>query len=509
MNDGNFLFQCPNCGHSFDCGELMPGHDWQCPTCGRIFSVQEDNGQQEESDEGRDEDVETMGNEVPKEDSPVFSDKTNKEPSIKGKVMQIPEVAKTAVVNAFRHAKAAFLRLPRRVRWSVVASLVILAGIAFTLGHGSKVDDANNESHETSVAVASPAGNNASAKKPLSDAAKHQMAIAFVAPTVSSVMRERLADSVHSEMEKKAERRRTAFTDDEEKEVKELIDFTNAGVMVEIWSRLDLAACPQEFRDEWKRAVDHFSANSAARFSVDLRKLFRAAATIDLEWWRKTKKDIRRRNGSYPNFRSTEDLIEEMSKMILSSIASIANESDLRYIVASSLKPDIVDAAHKAMCAAGDGLLVFSTEQSQSRNSGGKDSATPEALCDEFASGGSHFVRTSATTVWWDVGGETPRFTCEVTFLPGGMARLTQDNTFYAYEEKNRSTNPQILARRLQQSYSQFCRDNYEIKNVKAFATSDGRLLFSGEIPVERGNVSKQIGKVFSALNEARIASRL
>ncbi len=312
MNDGNFLFQCPNCGQSFDCGELMPGHDWTCPTCGRIFSVQEDNGQQEESDEGRDEDVETMGNEVPKEDSPVFSDKTKKEPSIKGKVMQIPEVEKTAVVNAFRHAKAAFLRLPRRVRWSVVASLVILAGIAFTLGHGSKVDDANNESHETSVAVASPAGNNASAKKSLSDAAKHQ-----------------------------------------------------------------------------------------------------------------------------------------------------------------------------------------------------KDSATPEALCDEFASGGSHFVRTSATTVWWDVGGETPRFTCEVTFLPGGMARLTQDNTFYAYEEKNRSTNPQILARRLQQSYSQFCRDNYEIKNVKAFATSDGRLLFSGEIPVERGNVSKQIGKVFSALNEARIASRL
>lgn len=148
-----------------------------------------------------------------------------------------------------------------------------------------------------------------------------------------------------------------------------------------------------------------------------------------------------------------------------------------------------------------------STEKTQARKSSGNGSATPEELCEEFASGGSHFVRKSATTVWWDVGGETPRFTCEVSFLPGGTARLTQDNTFYAYEEKNRSTSPQILARRLQSAYSQYS-SNSEIRNVKAVATSDGRLLFSGEIAVERGNVSKQIGKVFDALNEARLASR-
>ncbi len=517
MNENDQLFECPNCGQVFDIGEAEPGRDWTCPACGRTFVVEEtDDGPREENGE-RGAAAAAREEKTPVIESPAASDRRNRAPSFREKSEGRLRVAGTWSVRALRHAGDAFLRLPKWARGAAAASIILLAGIAVCSGRSSAEDVASREDRaaappENRAAppenrAAPPENRAAPPKKILSESAKRQMAIAIAAPMTSSIMRKRIADCVQSEVEKKVRRRRTAFTADEKKEVQELIDFTYAGMMVSIWPRIDLSACPQEFRDEWKRVVDHFSKNSAARFAVDMRKLLEATGTVDLEWWRRTKEDIRRKSGSYPSYRSDEELVAEMSKMILMSIHDVANESDFREIVAATATPDIVDAAHKALCAAGEILKVSSGETTQSRNANGNGSATPEELCEEFASGGSHFVRKSATTVWWDVGGETPRFTCEVSFLPGGTARLTQDNTFYAYEEKNRSTSPQILARRLQSAYSQYS-SNSEIRNVKAVATSDGRLLFSGEIAVERGNVSKQIGKVFDALNEARLASR-
>ncbi len=503
MNENDQLFECPNCGQVFDIGEAEPGRDWTCPACGRTFVVEEtDDGPREENGE-RGAAAAAWEEKTPVIESPAASDRRNRAPSFREKSEGRLRVAGTWSVRALRHAGDAFLRLPKWARGAAAASIVLLAGIAVCSGRSSAEDVASREDR----AAAPPENRAEPPKKSLSESAKRQMAIAIAAPMTSSILRDRIVTLVDAAMEAKAKKRGRAITSDEKRALQEIGDVAYVALVAQTLPHIDLSACPQDFQDEWKRATTRFSQDSEARFVPDWKTPLVAIAGADFEWWRKEQESIRRKIGSLPTWRPPDELIAEIFGSIAVFVRDTAIESDARAIFAMAASPDVVEAAHKALCSVDESNAESSPTQTRTRNPGADGPATPEELCEEFAGGGSHFVRKSATTVWWDVGGETPRFTCEVSFLPGGTARLTQDNTFYAYEAKNRSTSPQILARRLQSAYSQYS-SNSEIRNVKAVATSDGRLLFSGEIAVERGNVSKQIGKVFDALNEARLASR-
>lgn len=510
MKETEQLLECPVCGQTFDIGNNEPGHDWTCPACGRTFAVQEDDDQTdaaEESDRGFS--PSPKGN-PPEAQPTAATDGRPQNKHFQERAVKVFRAAKAVAVRACVRARNGFLRLPERARWAVVvSSLVLVVGIVAASGHGSENDSGKKERHAAADAVVSSGKSPDTPKKSLSESAKRQIAIAIAAPTASSIIRDRILSVMDMGIDAKAKKIGRSIAPDEKRELRELADATYATMMAHAWSDRDLSDCPQEFRDAWNRAVTRFSQNSAARLSLDETDMIKMVAFADSEQWRKEKDLVRRKTGTGPSFPDSERLLDEMTGSIIGSVRDLANESDLREIVAMVASKDIVDAAHKSNCGVADTAKGLSPTKTQDRSVGGNGSATPEELCEEFASGGSHFVRKSATTVWWDVGGETPRFTCEVSFLPGGKARLTQDNTFYAYEEKNRSTSPQVLARRLQAAYDRYQGGSSEVKNVRATVSSDGRLLFSGEISVERGNVSKQIGKVFSALNEARLASRL
>ena len=447
--------ECPVCGRTFAVEEIEPGHDWTCPACGRTFAVQEDDVRPDTENDELNEVSETREKTSSQGDGPDSDERTRRDAPFREKTKKRPLAAKTAAIRAFQYAKTAFLRMPERLQGAALASVVFLFGIALFSGNSPKKNDLKQEPRPNVVPLET-------------DKNASQWILSCVETDFQDVMRFP-EQHIGKDCFIQGEICSVRYPAPEAK--------NHRGVL-RVWQNGKHGG---DINKEWYVVFDdeRTSLPQGNLLKKDCVTIFGTFEKI--HEWTGTNAFNRPISGKAP-------LI----------VARLIAHGDAESVI-KNYRQDVFADKNQAS----------STEKTQARKSSGNGSATPEELCEEFASGGSHFVRKSATTVWWDVGGETPRFTCEVSFLPGGKARLTQDNTFYAYEEKNRSTSPQVLARRLQAAYDRYQGGSSEIKNVRATVSSDGRLLFSGEISVERGNVSKQIGKVFSALNEARLASRL
>ena len=153
-----------------------------------------------------------------------------------------------------------------------------------------------------------------------------------------------------------------------------------------------------------------------------------------------------------------------------------------------------------------------------------RDSASAESLCREFVDGGNSywcggrrhqfwhasgtpFERIGATIVRWDNGGETPPCLCEVVFLEGGSARVTEDNTFFAREFRRNT--PSEIADALEKAFNAINSDKAGLKSVSATVTENGHVLFSAEVEVSPGSVSDSIGKALFGMAKSRTLLRM
>lgn len=153
-----------------------------------------------------------------------------------------------------------------------------------------------------------------------------------------------------------------------------------------------------------------------------------------------------------------------------------------------------------------------------------RSSASPESLCREFVDGGNEywyndhryqfwhtsgtsFEQVGNTTVRWDSGGETPPCICEVVFLKGGTARVTEDNTFFAREFRGNTLSE--VANALERAFTTINTDKSGLISVSATVSDDGHVLFSAEVEVSLGSVSDTIGKALFGMAKSRTLLRM
>lgn len=153
-----------------------------------------------------------------------------------------------------------------------------------------------------------------------------------------------------------------------------------------------------------------------------------------------------------------------------------------------------------------------------------RSSASPESLCREFIDGGNSyqgngrrgqfwtswgtpFEQVDKTTVRWNSGGETPPSICEVVFLRNGIARVTEDNTFFAREFRGNTLSE--VADALKRAFGSMNSELEGLVDVSTTVTDDGHILFSAEIEVSPGSVSDSVGNTLFGMAKSRTLLRM
>lgn len=353
---------CPICGRPLDIDESTDAAEITCPGCKSVFSLMDDDAPPEPD----------VAPPAPPAPLPIATTPPPPKPPPKRRrrparlVGQLKRVSirfaaglGKAGLATWRTGKRIFLRLPERAQGAVATALAFSLGIAAFSGHGPTPGEApsgrvsakaasrptveESRRAEPSVPAKPAAAKTVQAPVPLSPAAKRQMktavAVVFFAETFSGRVHDTMLEG------RRAERGSAGLSPREAEAANLWADLASGSMLLHVWEKVDVSSCPPAFRTAWKKALDHFSANTAVKFLGESEKMARSAGAGTPEWLERLKERARKNNGGTLSYKSEAEGLSEMQTMLINSVAEVGGKESVVEILAMLATPEGFDWA--------------------------------------------------------------------------------------------------------------------------------------------------------------------